>query len=146
MSEVTIQALINSKLGDHKVDKNEYKDILAQVKYGWVSKDEILEAHQVVAAAKAEAGEAASGILGAMSEALLEAVINGNGDMSAIGKQAAAAMDAIQRKKTAEKLVTDLTAARNGDPEKGIAKQGFLANAAADLLPESWAGALQGLF
>ena len=147
MSEMTIPALINSKLADdHRVDKTEYKEILAEVKYGWVSKDEILEAHQVVAAAEAEVGEAAGGILGAMSKALLEAVINGNSDLSGVGQQAAAALDAMERRDTAKKLAADLNAARNGDPDKGIAKQGFLANAAADLLPEKAAGWLQGLF
>ena len=138
MSEMTIYALIGSKLADHRVDDGEYADILTQVKYGWVSKDEILEAHNVVAKAEQEVDEAFSGIPGAIARMLLEALNSGGADMSGLGQQAAKAADAMERRDCAKQLAKDLTTGRKG--------QGFMANAAADLLPEKAAGWIQSLF
>jgi hypothetical protein len=133
-----IRTLIDSKLADHKITHAEYNQILAQVKIGWISQDEVDGANAVAAVAEQEADEAASGVLGSMSRALLEAMMDGTGDLSGVGDAAKKAMDALERRDAARQLRQDLDAGRKG--------QGWMAKKLADWLPEKTAEYVKNLF
>jgi hypothetical protein len=105
---------------------------------GWISQDEINGANAVAAVAEQEADEAAGGILGSMSRALLEAMMNGSGDLSGVSDAAKKAMDALERRDAARELRGDLDEGRKG--------QGWMAKKMADWLPEKTAEWVKNLF
>lgn len=138
MSEVTVRALIDSKLvNDHRVDETEYADVLTQIQYGWISQEELDDANLVLAQASQDVA-ALGGPIELVARLILEAIEEGLVDPNSLDADLAEIVETVARYDCSTALSPDLQAAR--------AAQSRLTNFAADHLPEKLAGWLQRVF